>query len=192
MFLASTGRRSEALAEIAKIEQLDYGPSSVGSESEAFYALLDYPALIAASKRGLLLDPKDSRQHYFLGVGYESTGELQQAISEYQQAIQLSAGSPEPVIALAHAYSAAGKQAEAAKILHDLERKSKETSVPPYTMATIYAGLGESDKAFDSLERAYAEKAVDFPSFLQSDLLLDRLRPEPRFLSLLRRLPLKN
>jgi TolB-like protein/DNA-binding winged helix-turn-helix (wHTH) protein/Flp pilus assembly protein TadD len=192
MFLAFTGRRSEALAEIAKIEQLDYGPSSVGSESAAFYALRDYPALIAASKRGLLLDAKDSGQHYFLGVGYEGTGELQQAISEYQQAIQLSAGSPEPVIALAHAYSAAGKQAEAARTLRELERKFRATSVPPYTMAAIYAGLGENDKAFDSLERAYAEKALDFPSLLQSDLLLDSLHPDPRFQGLLRRLPLKN
>ena len=191
-FLASVGRRSEALAEIAKIEQLDYGFSSARTESATYYELQDYPALIEASRRGLLLDPKDSHQHYYLGVGYEGTGKLQEAISEYRKAIEMSNGSQGPTLALAHVYSAAGKKAEAEKILRDLERKSKETAVSPYTMATIYAGLGENDKAFDFLEKAYAEKSLDFPLPLQSDLLLDGLRPDPRFQSLVRRIGLQN
>jgi TolB-like protein/DNA-binding winged helix-turn-helix (wHTH) protein/thioredoxin-like negative regulator of GroEL len=192
IFLASVSRRSEALAEIVKIEQLDYGFSSAQTESETYYALRDYPALIEASRRGLLLDPKDASQHYYLGVGYEGNGQLQEAISEYQKAIELSDGSQGPAVALAHAYSAAGKKAAAEKILHDLERKSKETSVSPYTRATIYAGLGENDKAFEFLEKAYAEKSLDFRLPLQSDLLLDGLRPDPRFQSLLRRTSLQN
>jgi TolB-like protein/DNA-binding winged helix-turn-helix (wHTH) protein len=190
IFLASVGRRSEALAEIAIIDQLDYGFSSATAESNTYYALRDYPALIEASRRGLLLDPKDSRQHYFLGLGYEGTGELQQAISEFQKAVQFSDGSLGPAVALAHAYSAAGKKAEAEKILRDLERKAKHTSASPYTMATIYAGLGENDKAFDLLEKAYSEKSLGFALPLQSDLLLDRLRPDPRFQIMLRRIGL--
>jgi TolB-like protein/DNA-binding winged helix-turn-helix (wHTH) protein/Flp pilus assembly protein TadD len=188
IFLASVGRRSEALAEIAKIDQLDYGFSSAGAVSNTYYALQDYPALIEASRRALLLDPKDSRQHYFLGVGYEGSGELQQSIFEYQKAVQFSDGSLGPAIALAHAYSAAGKKAVAEKILRDLERKAKHTSASPYTMATIYAGLGENDKAFELLEKAYSEKSLDFALPLQSDLLLDRLRPDPRFQIMLRRI----
>jgi TolB-like protein/DNA-binding winged helix-turn-helix (wHTH) protein/Tfp pilus assembly protein PilF len=190
IFLASTGRRSEALAEIAKIDQLDYGFSSAGAESRTYYALQDYPRLIEASKRGLLLDSKDANQHYFLGVGYEGTGDLQQAISEYQKAVQFSDGSLGPSVALAHAYSAAGKEAAAEKILRNLERKARQTSASPYTMATIYAGLGEKDKAFDLLEKAYSEKSLDFALPLQSDLLLDRLRPDPRFQIMLRRMGL--
>lgn len=191
MFLASAGRRSEALAEIAKIEQLDYSVTSAGVESATYYDLQDYPALIQASRRGLLLDPKDSGQHFYLGAGYEGTGKLQEAISEYQKAMETSDGS-KPAVALAHAYSAAGKAGEANKILRDLERKAKESSFSPYTMATIYAGLGENDKAFDFLEKAYAEKSLDFPLPLQSDLLLDGLHRDPRFQSLLRRMDLKN
>jgi TolB-like protein/DNA-binding winged helix-turn-helix (wHTH) protein/Tfp pilus assembly protein PilF len=190
VFLASTGRRSEALAEIAKIDQLDYGFSEAYTETATYYKLHDYPNLIEASRRGLLLDPKDAFHHYSLGLGYEGAGELQKAISEYQQAMQLSNGSPGPTVALAHAYSAAGKKAEAEKILRDLQRKSKEASVSPYTMATIYAGLGENDKAFEFLERAYLEKSLDFALPLQSDLLLDHLRPDPRFQIMLRRMGL--
>lgn len=192
-FLAAMGRRTEALAEIAKIEQLDYSFSSAGTESYVYYALRDYPALIEAGKRGLLLDPKDSGQHFYLGVGYEGTGKLQEAISEYLKAMQMSDGSSSlNAVALAHAYSAAGEKAEAEKILRDLQRRSRKTPVSPYAMATIYAGLGENDKAFDFLEKAYAEKSLDFPMPLQSDLLLDGLQADPRFQRLVHRIISKN
>jgi TolB-like protein/DNA-binding winged helix-turn-helix (wHTH) protein/Flp pilus assembly protein TadD len=190
-FLALTGRRAEALAEITKINQLDYGFSAARTVSGTYYELRDYPALIEASKRGLLLDPKDWMQHYFLGVGYESTGKLQEAISEYQKAIEMS-GDSQGVVALAHAYSAVGRKAEAEKILRGLERKSKETSASPYTMATIYVGLGENDKAFEFLEKAYSQKSLGLSWSLKSDSLLDSLRPDPRFQSLLRGMALKN
>jgi tetratricopeptide (TPR) repeat protein len=188
-FLASVGRRSEALAEIAKIDQLDYGFSEALTETATYYKLQDYPNLIESSRRGLLLDPNDSFQHFNLGVGYEATGKVQEAISEYQKAIKIS-GDSRSAVALAHAYAGAGKKAEAEKILRDLERKLKETSASPYTMATIYAGLGENDKAFEFLEKAYSEKSFDISSSLKADLLLDSLRPDPRFQIMLRRIGL--
>lgn len=188
IFLAFAGRRAEALAEIAKIDQLDYGVSSAGAESATYYELRDYPRLIEASKRGLLLDPRDGFQLYLLGVGYEGTGKLPEAISEYQRAMALSDGSPMAAVALAHAYSAEGRKTEANKILRDLLRKSKESSIPSYRLATIYAGLGETDKAFEFLEKSFSEKSLDITIFLKSDLLLDDLRPDPRFQDLLDRI----
>jgi len=129
-------------------------------------------------------------QRYYLGVGHEGTGKLQQAIVEYQKAIEMVGGSQVASVALAHAYSALGKKAEAEKILRDLERESKESAVSPYTMATIYAGLGENDRAFEFLEEAYSEKSLDIIWSLKSDFLLDPLRPDPRFKDMLRRIGL--
>lgn len=59
-------------------------------------------------------------------------------------------------------------------------------------MATIYAGLGKTDKAFAFLEEAYAKKSMSLPAWLESDLTLDGLRPDPRFQRLLDRMGLKN
>jgi tetratricopeptide (TPR) repeat protein len=188
-FLAMTGRRAEALAEIAKIDQLDYSFSAAMTDSETYYQLRDYPKLIEASKRALLLDPKDWFQHQTLGIGYEGTGKLQEAISEYQQAIAMS-GDSESAVALAHALRAIGKKTEAEKILRDLERKAKGSSASPYTLATIYAGLGENEKAFEFLEKAYSEKSLDLVRSIKSDMVLDGLRPDPRFQDLLRRVGL--
>jgi TolB-like protein/DNA-binding winged helix-turn-helix (wHTH) protein/Tfp pilus assembly protein PilF len=188
IFLALIGRRAEALAEIAKIDQLDYSFSSALTEQWTFYHLRDYPSLIEASQRGLLLDPNDSFQHYTLGIGYEGTGKLQDAISEYKKAIALS-GDSQSTVALAHAYTAIGKKAEAEKILRDLERKLQGAPASPYTMATIYADLGQNDKAFDFLERAYSEKSLNITS-IKSDLVLDSLHRDPRFQNLLGRIGL--
>lgn len=190
-FLALIGRRAEALSEIKQIDQLDYGSSAAGSESFAYFELRDYPALIDASRRGLLFDPNSSFQHYMLGVGYEGTGKLAEAISEYKRASEMSQDI-QSAVALAHVYTASGKKDEAQKILRDLEHKAKQSSASPYAMATIYAGLGETDKAFASLEEAYTKRSLGLPSWLESDSVLDGLRPDPRFQNLLDRVGLKN
>ena len=84
---------------------------------------------------------------------------------------------------------AAKKKAEAQKTLRDLERKSKQRSASPYAMATIYAGLGENDKAFEFLEKAYKAKSFEILS-LKSDLVLDSLHSDPRFQNLVGRIGL--
>jgi TolB-like protein/DNA-binding winged helix-turn-helix (wHTH) protein/Tfp pilus assembly protein PilF len=191
LFLASLGRRDEALDEIAKIDQLDFSLGTAGTTSWVYYSLRDYPNLIDASKRALLLDPNNSGEHYLLGVGYEQTGKLQEAISEYQKAVEAS-GNSDNVVALAHAYSAAGRKAEAEKMLRDLESKVNGTAGSSLTMARIFAGLGDKDKAFEFLEKAYSEKSFGLPTSLKADLLLDNLRSDPRYQSLLGRMGLNN
>jgi TolB-like protein/DNA-binding winged helix-turn-helix (wHTH) protein/Flp pilus assembly protein TadD len=186
-FLALIGRRAEALAEITKINQLDYGFSAAHTESTTYYELRDYPDLIEASRRALLLDPKDWFQHYTLGVGYEGTGKLLEAISEYQKAIEMSAGDQDSTAALAHAFAVIGRKAEAEKILHDFEQKSKSAHVSPYLMATMYAGLGDKDRAFEFLEKAYRERSLGMTSDLKADLRIDNLRSDPRFQALVQR-----
>ena len=190
-FLAMLGRRDEALAEIAKIDQLDYSLTSAMVEASVYYTLRDYPSLIDASKRALLINPNNWPAHTLLGAGYEGTGKLQEAISEYQKAVEKS-DDPGAAVILAHGYAAVGRKAEAERILRDLERKVRGTPDSSFTMARIYATLGQDDKAFEFLEKAYSEKTFSMPGNLKSDLVLDRLRPDPRFQGLLLRVSLKN
>jgi len=187
VYLSFIGRRADALAEIAQSNELDPGPSSAMTESAAYYQLRDYQSLVEASRRGMVSSPNEWTEHYNLGVGYEGTGKLLEAISEYQKAIEISNGDHDATASLAHAFAAIGRRAEAEKILHDFERKSKSGYVSPYMIATIYAGLGERDKAFEFLERAYQERSLDISWHLKADLRIDNLRSDPRFQDLVRR-----
>jgi TolB-like protein/DNA-binding winged helix-turn-helix (wHTH) protein/Flp pilus assembly protein TadD len=192
IFLSFTGRRAEALAEIAKSNELDPGPSSAMAESAAYYQLRDYNALVAASRRGVLSNPNEWVEHYNLGVGYEGIGKLLEAVSEYQKAVEMSNGDQDATAALAHAYAMIGRRAEAEKILRDLEQKSKTVYVSPYVIATVYAGLRDKDRAFEFLEKAYQERSLEISWHLKADLRIDNLRSDPRFQNLLRHVGLTN
>ena len=56
-------------------------------------------------------------------------------------------------------------------------------------VATIYGALGETDKAFAELEKAFAEHDWDIHR-LKVDPFMDPLRDDPRFAALLKRLNL--
>ena len=190
VFLGFAGRRGEALSELAKSRELDLSPSFALTESATYYELQDYQGLIQASRRGMSSDPNEWLEHYYLGIGYEARGKLLEAITEYQKAVEMSDRDQAPTAAVAYAYSLIGRKAEAEKILHTLERKSKSEYVSAYMIATIYAGLGQKDRAFEFLEKAYLDKDLDLPWSPKADSRFDSLRSDPRFQVLLRRVGL--
>ena len=191
-YLAWSGRRVEALAELASMAKLDLAYSSrTAVESGVYYHQRDYKALVEASRRFVALNPDDWPGHYFLAVGYDGLGQGSNALPEYQKAVELSHGDTDTIAGLAHAYIAIGKRTEAEKILRDLLRRSKKNYVSPYMIATIYAGLGDKNRALEFLEKAFQEKSPDIPYFLKADLRLDALRSDPRFQDLMRRVGLQ-
>jgi adenylate cyclase len=79
-----------------------------------------------------------------------------------------------------------GRKAAAQGLLDELEELSKKEYVCPYYKALIFTGLGEKDRAFEWLENAYEEH--DFTLvILGIDPMLDALRGDSRFISLLER-----
>ncbi|HST09185.1 MAG TPA: winged helix-turn-helix domain-containing protein [Terriglobales bacterium] len=190
LYLSMTGRRGEAMAELRKSLELDPGPSSAITEAGSYYQLRDYERLVEASQRGVMSNPDEWMEHYYLGVGYEQTGKQREAISEYQKAVELSGGDQDAMAGLAHAYVDIGKVPEARKILQDLERKSKDSYVSPYILAVVYAGLGDKKNAFLFLEKAYQERSLEISWSLQVDPRFDNLRSDARFQALLERIGL--
>jgi TolB-like protein/DNA-binding winged helix-turn-helix (wHTH) protein/Flp pilus assembly protein TadD len=184
-----SGQGPEAVAELAKAQELDpLSPHTLNGWGLIDYHLRNYTALTEVSRQLVTSDPNDWVAHYWLGVGYEGSDQLRQAIPEYQKAIELSQGDEDAAAALAHAYAAAGRKAEAQKILHEWTRQSETKYVSAYMVATVYASLGDKDKAFEYLEKAYQERSSDLPYFLRADLRIDNLRSDPRFRDLLRRM----
>jgi Tfp pilus assembly protein PilF len=140
---------------------------------------------VEVSHKFITVNPDAWPGHYFLAIGYDGLGRGSDAVPEYQKAVELSQGDTDTIAGLAHGYIAIAKRAEAEKILYDLLNQSKKGYVSPYMIATIYAGLGDKQKAFSFLEKAYQERSPDIPYFLKADLRLDQLRSDPRFRDLM-------
>jgi tetratricopeptide (TPR) repeat protein len=112
-----------------------------------------------------------------------------EGIAEFEKASMMSPDNPGLLSGLGYAYAVAGKRTEAQKVLDRLNESSKQKYVSAWYRATIYAGLGETDKAFEWLAKAYEERTVGVdirvvPAF-------NPMRSDPRFADLLRRMNLQ-
>jgi hypothetical protein len=87
---------------------------------------------------------------------------------------------------LGFGYGAAGKSDEAIGVAKELHEFSPDPYRIAYWMAMIYANL-DSNEAFCWLEKAYSERGPQMV-YLNIDRRFDRLRPDPRFHDLLRRM----
>ena len=60
---------------------------------------------------------------------------------------------------LAYALAATGNNAEARVIVQRIERSGRDRQLPTLALSAAYAGLGDRDRAFALLERAWTERA---------------------------------
>ena len=60
-------------------------------------------------------------------------------------------------------------------MLEDLIRKSHTQYVPAFSIAFVYMGLGDNDRALDWLEKAYEDRST-YMVYAKTDALLDPIR----------------
>ena len=145
------------------------------------------------TERGMargFLPPVQARDKSF-GVGVRSGGQFDEAVSLCREASPDSPSWPLSTVALGHAYAKMGKRAEAEQQIAQLRDLAKTRYVRPYYIASIYAALGDKDKAFAELERSYQERDA-YLGRINGDPFMDPLRDDPRFADLIRRMGLPN
>ena len=136
------------------------------------------------------MDPNFPTAHAQIARAYERKGRYEEAITETNKAIALAGRFTGIVADLGYIYAGSGNKTEANKILGELIERSKTEYVSAYDIASVYAGLGEKEKVFAWLEKAFQEKSFAMVG-LKSDQYWDSLRSDPRFADLLRRVGLQ-
>jgi TolB-like protein/Tfp pilus assembly protein PilF len=146
---------------------------------------------VAHLRKAIELDSNYWFHHSFLGRSYEQKRMMPEAIKEFKKALELDDQQSENWAGLGHAYAVSGNKAEAQRMIDEMiKRSSQNIYVAPYNIAVIYAGLGDKDKAFEWLERAYSDRAYYLSVYLTTDARLDILHSDPRFVDLVRRIGL--
>jgi len=110
-------------------------------------------------------------------MAYRETGMLSESLAEYERARRVTG---HPVFGMALTLVRRGRVAEAKRVLQEFLAEAKSRYVAPETVASVYASLGDKDKAFAWLDKAYqarsgplANNVLNLPDF-------DPIRSDPR------------
>jgi tetratricopeptide (TPR) repeat protein len=135
---------------------------------------------IAAARRSLTIAPKRVVAHYVIALAMLDKNDPQGALLEIQQ--EPSVGWRE--IGLPLVYHALGKKRESDEALASLIATRERDSA--FNIASAFAFRGETDRAFEWLDKAFAnhDSGISIASF---EPLLKNLHSDPRWLPFLRK-----
>jgi TolB-like protein/tetratricopeptide (TPR) repeat protein len=184
------GRPDEALAEIRRAQELD--PLSLIISENVGVTLSwmkRYDEALDQFKKMIELDPNFPWPYGDMAIVHAMQGRLDQAIAEYQKEISIVGRDPSEISALGYLYALAWKKREAVSILDELLKFDREGYRVSVYVAMVHYGLGDTNRAFEWLERAYQEQDGALLDVGVSPLWAG-LHSDPRFTALLRKMGL--
>mgnify|MGYP003288535312 CR=1 FL=1 len=186
--LMMEGRFNEGLEQMLLTRELDpLSPSVLQALGWCYYHARRFDESIATYRNMLDAVPEFPYGLVTLSWILRHTGGLEESVQTAEKALELSGGGTFYVAALGQAYAAAGREADARKVLDRLAQLSVHGYVSPYHLALIHLHLGERDRAIELVLDAYAIKDA-WVVWLGVEPQFDPLRGEPAFESILRAL----
>jgi tetratricopeptide (TPR) repeat protein len=124
-----------------------------------------------------------------MGLVYLSQDKYDEAERAFNEALANSENGIMAYAGLGHVAARRGRHDEARAVLEDLHRRAETSYVSPVPFTGLYVTLGETDAAFDWLEKAYDERR-GWLAYLKIEPLLEGIRYDARFLRLMQRMRL--
>ena len=182
------GRFDEALRESERARQLDPLSLIIAADNGAIlYFSRQYDRSIAQFLAVREMDPNFPRV-YMIEAAYEQKGSFADALANLEK-LQTFGDANWTLAELSYCYGRSGQQAQAQRILEKLLELDRHHQIEPAPILVAYLGLGNKDKAFVYLEKAYAQHS-NILTTLKVDPRMDALRDDVRFQDLLHRVHL--
>lgn len=176
-------RLVEAQLEIREAAMMD--PLSIGIARDVaviHWAMRDYQAAAAQARRSLELDPNFHEAYWILGLACAQLKDYDSAITAFSRGRTLRP-TARLIGALGHTFGISGNTSDARRCEVELIELSQERYVSPFDIALVSLGLGEVDRTFDSLERAFQDRSYEV-LWLPLDPRWDAVRTHSRYHSL--------
>jgi tetratricopeptide (TPR) repeat protein len=187
-YLLAMGRMEESLVESRAVLALDPLSSlGIGHFGPHYLSARQYDDAIRDLRTYLLKEPGDTDSYGLLGDAYYQKGMMSEALGEYLKQHERRGLAPEAIADLREAFAEKGINGYFRQQIKQLEAGGSVGY--EVQIAGAYARLGEKDRAFEWLEKAYAEHAGGLVH-LKEGGVFDNLRTDPRFAGLLRRIGL--
>jgi tetratricopeptide (TPR) repeat protein len=187
--LLAAGRFDEAIEELQKAQRIN--PLSIITNADLGNSYLFAKRVDEAINQFQKTVEMDGNFYYaraYLGRAYMMKGLFNEALFELEKAQSLS-DDPRILMLMACNYSKMGSKDKALLILRKMNALSKKQYVSGYYFALVYTALGNKDKAFEWLEKAYSDHEGRM-TLIKVDPLLDDLRSDSRFEKLMQRMGL--
>ena len=190
-YLGAMGRLPEAIAEINRAVELDPLAQFWNEQLGGLYCgSHEYDLAIEQWHKTLDIDQSFWIAHQDLGGVYAHQGKYAEALQEFEKAAAFSGNASYAVGYLGYGYAVAGRRRDAERKLEELKKAFQHTYVPAFSVAVVYSGLGDKDRAFEWLDKAYKQREGWMGWYLLFDPEFDNLRSDARYASLLRRMGL--
>jgi len=150
----------------------------------------DYSGAIAQGEKIVELGEEYFLAYLDIGSAHLAQGHPELALEWYRKGQMMLSSVRSYDAFIVRALAELDRRDEAEEILARLERESKEHYMRPEFMAMGYAWLGNLDRAFGFLERAFQTRSAGL-IFLHVDPGYKPLRGDPRFDQLVKRIGLK-
>jgi serine/threonine protein kinase/tetratricopeptide (TPR) repeat protein len=192
IILAAGGKHAEAEVQIRRAQELDPLSAAVGHVAGLISLLAGrFDQSVDRCLKGIEIDPSYPLLRLWLGMAYERQGRYQDAVRELEIGAGLVGNIPLAVGPLGFTHAVAGNRDEAQRLLQQLLALKEPMPADPYSVALIYTGLGDKERAVEWLERAYQDRFGWFMLFAKGDTRIDSLRGDPRVKSILQRMRLE-
>jgi TolB-like protein/Tfp pilus assembly protein PilF len=189
-FLSIVGRFDEAIAEVLHAQALD--PFSSGLNANVgwtFYLARQHERAIDELDKVLARFPGNPMALLYLGFALGAAGRPAEAVPCFRDAAATPGGMPWAAESMGWACALAGDAGEARRVLGESLARMKAAFVPSSAIANIHLGLGDDDALCDWLGRCVEERDALLP-WLGVMPAFDRVRPDPRFQAVLKRIGL--
>ncbi len=189
--LPCVGRLGEAIGEIRRALVLD--PLDVHYSGWVARFLLyarDPTGAIAQGHRTLELDDEYVRAFLWIGCAHLAQGEAEVALDWFQRGQSIDSAVRTYDAMIVRALATLGRRDEAEEILSRLEDQSRQQYIRAEYLAMGHAAVGDLDKAFVALDRAYQARSAGL-IYLHLDPGYEPLRGDPRFKAMVERIGLR-
>jgi Tfp pilus assembly protein PilF len=187
LYLAAMGHFNKSIALSKKAVQLEPTPGYKIGLGSMYYFAHDFETLKKEMKDVISEEPDFAQAYDWLGMAYILMEEFDNSIEVYEKSATLSGRLAEILGGLGHAYGIAEREKEAKQILDEMLNYTLKYHIPPVQIAFVYAGLGDNDKVFEMLEKAYRERSWEL-IFMREEPWFDYLREDNRFKEFVSRL----
>ena len=147
----------------------------------------DYHAVIAQSRKTIDLNADYAYAYLDIGSAHLGLGDADAALQWFQRGQGLETSVRSYDVLIVRALAPLGRREEADEILNRLEEESRHHYVRAEILAMGYAAVGDLDRAFAHLERAFQVRSAGL-IYLHVDPGYQPLRGDPRFLELVGRI----